>query len=454
MASVIKNNTTKGMTYFIQLSPGEHEGRPKISLGKCNKKDAGTAKGYIEKLVRACGTGGAMDTATAKWINRLTPSIRKRLEHLKLLEPLANNKVTVAEWVSKYIKRRPDVKEATRRKWRDVERKLNTFFRKDRLADVTVQQAKAFRVYLQTTVGLAENSIRRQIGISRQFFNDAIDAGVITKNPFKGQPVAVRSNEARFHFVTPEEAQAVLDACPDAEWRLIFGLARFGGLRCPSELLRLKWEDVNFEQDQFTVHASKTEHHSNGGVRTVPMFPELQPLFQDAFDIAKTGQVYCIARSRDNGANLRTHMNRIIKRAGLEPWPKTFQNLRSTRETELFKLTGNIKAVCTWIGNSPDVALKHYAQITEADQREAVKLSVLNSGKKRVQNPVHVVQNPVQIAAALNCKAPHEVEHEMPENLYFCDDKPEKTKARDSMRDTGFLYHMGPLGLEPRTQGL
>jgi hypothetical protein len=28
-------------------------------------------------------------------------------------------------------------------------------------------------------------------------------------------------------------------------------------------------------------------------------------------------------------------MERIIKRAGLKPWPKLFQNLRSTRETEL-----------------------------------------------------------------------------------------------------------------------
>ena len=28
-------------------------------------------------------------------------------------------------------------------------------------------------------------------------------------------------------------------------------------------------------------------------------------------------------------------MHRIIRRAGLTPWPKPFQNLRSTRETEL-----------------------------------------------------------------------------------------------------------------------
>ncbi|MCP4376076.1 MAG: hypothetical protein GY794_07890, partial [bacterium] len=35
------------------------------------------------------------------------------------------------------------------------------------------------------------------------------------------------------------------------------------------------------------------------------------------------------------GQNLRTQAHRIIKRAGLKPWPKVFQNCRSTRETEL-----------------------------------------------------------------------------------------------------------------------
>lgn len=432
------------------MSPGEHEARPKISLGKCNKKDANTAKGHIEKLVR----GGAMDSASTDWVARLMPSIRKRLEKLELLEPLVDSRVKVSEWVSRYIKRRTDVKEPTKRKWRDVERKLNTFFRNDCLGGITVQQAKSFRAYLQTTVGLSENSIRRQIGITRQFFNDAIDAGIITKNPFKGQPVSLRSNDARFHFVTPEESQAVLNACPDAEWRLIFGLARFGGLRCPSELLRLKWEDVDFEREQFIVHASKTEHHSNGGVRTVPMFPELKPLFQESFDNAKSGDVYCITRYRDGGVNLRTNMNRIIKRAGLEPWPKTFQNLRSTRETELFKLTGNIKAVCTWIGNSPDVALRHYAQITEADQREAVKLSVLDSGKKRVQNRVHVVQNQVQFGTAGNGVDLHEWQEGMAENRCFYVNNPHKAKACDSERITGLSLPMGPRGLEPRTRGL
>ena len=116
------------------------------------------------------------------------------------------------------------------------------------------------------------------------------------------------------------------------------------------------------------------------------MFPELKPLFQSAFDEAPTGVVYCIDRYKGKWSNLGVHMARIVKRTKLEPWPKLFQNCRSTRETELFKMTGgNVKAVCSWIGNSPAVAMQHYAQVTEADLQEAAKMTVLDHAEKTVQ---------------------------------------------------------------------
>ncbi|MEN6384370.1 MAG: hypothetical protein ABFD79_04155 [Phycisphaerales bacterium] len=124
------------------------------------------------------------------------------------------------------------------------------------------------------------------------------------------------------------------------------------------------------------------------------MFPELVPLFQDAFDKAKDGAVYCIEQHRGNEINLRTQLGRIIKQAGLKAWPKLFQNLRSTRETELFKLTnGNVKAVCAWIGNTPQVALNHYAQVTEADLNEAAKMTVLNNAENQIQKEPENNQN-------------------------------------------------------------
>ena len=142
MASVIKNKTTKGVKYFVQLSPGEHEARPKISLGKCNKKDANTAKGHVEKLVR----GATMDAATTLWVAKLMPSIRKRLEKLDLLEPLEKKECfTVAQWCDKYIdlrKRDKITKADTIRKMQNTAKRLKAFFPTERLDEINQFTAK------------------------------------------------------------------------------------------------------------------------------------------------------------------------------------------------------------------------------------------------------------------------------------------------------------------------
>jgi hypothetical protein len=56
----------------------------------------------------------------------------------------------------------------------------------------------------------------------------------------------------------------------------------------------------------------------------------------------------------------------------------------------LFKLTGgNVKAVCAWIGNTPQVALNHYAQVTDADLKEAAKMALINDAEKGIHNHIH-----------------------------------------------------------------
>ena len=435
MASVIKKKTKTGTKYLIQLSAGEKEKRPEIALGKVTKKQADTAKVNIENLIAWHKTGEIVRPATQDWIADLPDGLYKRLEQLELVSPRsAREQYTAKEWTDIYIKMRENdksTKSDTVRKLENVARRLSVFFKNVKLGRISVYDAKMFKSYLLGEVGLAENTARKHIAISRQFFNAAIDKGLIKDNPFRGQPVTIRPNPNRFFFITSEMAQKVLNACPDTQWRLIFGLARWGGLRCPSEILRLKWQDIDFEHNQFTVHASKTEHHIDGGIRTVPMFPELRPLFQDAFDMAKEGDVYCITRYRDKSTNLRSQMCKIIKRAGLQPWPKLFQNLRSTRETELFKMTnGNIKAVCSWIGNSPAVAMQHYAQVTEADLQEAAKMTLLNDAEKTMQNSM-------QTTAERGRTDSHKSTTDSDVSPFSCETKPEKTTACDSVRNAG-----------------
>ncbi len=97
--------------------------------------------------------------------------------------------------------------------------------------------------------------------------------------------------------------------------------------------------------------------------QTCAYLPELRPYLEEAWDHSE-GQVYVVEGYRSSAANLRTRFTAIIKRAGLAPWPKLFQNLRASRETELM-MTFPAKDVASWIGNSVAVAMESYAMALE-----------------------------------------------------------------------------------------
>jgi integrase len=179
-------------------------------------------------------------------------------------------------------------------------------------------------------------------------------------------------NRDRLFFVTREMTARIMEACPNAEWRAIIALCRFGGLRCPSELLTLTWQDILWDRNRFQVSSPKLEHAKSMGKRWVPLFPELRPYLEALYDQAEAGTVYVINRTRNGGVNLRTQFKRIIHRAGLTPWERLFQNLRTSRETELAE-EYPLHIATEWIGNSVAVAAKHYLQVTEEHFEKAAQ---------------------------------------------------------------------------------
>jgi len=165
--------------------------------------------------------------------------------------------------------------------------------------------------------------------------------------------------------------EKMIEACPCNQWRLLIALARYGGLRTPSEPLLLKWADVNWERSTILIHSPKTEHHEGKESRLIPMFPELKPYLEQAFHDAEPGTVHVITRYRHGTQNLGTQLRRIVLQAGLKPWPKLWQNLRASRETELVN-SFPIHVVCAWIGNSQAVTIEHYLQITSDHFAKAI----------------------------------------------------------------------------------
>ena len=251
-----------------------------------------------------------------------------------------------------------------------VEKALTEFFGADtQLRNISVGGADSWRLAM-ISKGWGDNTLRRRCGFARQFFNVAIRQRLIDENPFKDMKTTVRARQDRFFYVTRDMAAKVLDACPNTQWKAIFALCRFGGLRCPSELLKLTWADVDWANARIRVRSPKTEHHDGGESRIIPLFPELRPILQQAFDEAEPGTLYVISQYRVTNSNLRTTMEKIIWRAGLKPWQKLFNNLRSTRETELAEVYP-MHVVCRWIGNSKPVAAENYLQLTEDHFRKA-----------------------------------------------------------------------------------
>ena len=347
-----------------------------VSLGKMTMKLASEVKTKVEDVIAAKIAGHAPVASTVEWIagqqkqksKLITKLIELGLVHREYRPDVAD---TLDAFIVSYMDNRTDVKESTMLAYQKVRRRLVDYFGKDRrLIDITVGEAKQWRRQLLES-GLAEGTVNRSAGTAIQFFNEAVDLKAIEVNPFKGLPTVVRGNQERFSYVEQNTIEKVLDFCPDAEWRLLVGLARYGGLRVPSEALLLKWEDVALDGKTMTVTSPKTEHYEGKGTRQCPVFPELRILIEEAREVASADSEFMIQRYRDSSQNLRTQFKRIIKKAGIEPWPKLWQNLRSTRVTEL---TDDFPehVVVQWLGHSEKVAREHYLQVTDEHINRAV----------------------------------------------------------------------------------
>ncbi len=378
--------------------------RKALYLGSMPKRQCEQIKAHIEKLVSAAISRCAVADETSKWVSGLDDVLRNKLARVGLIQ--CRETATLGEFIDRYVAGRHDAKPTTVKNWRQAQRHLLGFLDASRpLGSITKSEAKDFRQHL-IAKGFADNTIRKTCSVIRQFFADAMDRELVDKNPFKQRDVPANtvSNPERSAYVSVEDANAVLAACPNAQWRLTFALSRFAGLRCPSETLGLRWSDINWERDRMIVRSPKTERHEGKSQRVVPIFALLRPHLMAAFEEAEAGAEFVITHCRDARVNLRTNLLRIINRAGLTPWPKLFHNLRASCETDLMR-EFPAKPVTDWLGHSVSIAHQHYLMTSEADFDRASEVSE----ESYCQNPCQTVadQGELEMPTIQTNKAKH-----------------------------------------------
>jgi integrase len=225
---------------------------------------------------------------------------------------------------------------------------------------------------------LAPTTVHKRLQFARMFFRGAKKRKLIGDNPFAEVTAKATQQDERKYSITRDETDKLLAVC-DLEWRVIVALARYGGLRCPSEVLSLRWEDIDWQGERIVVQSPKTEHHPGKGNRTIPLFPELLPILLEAKENAEAGGEFVAGEDRRKAAlgkngwrnyNLGTQLKRLIRRAGHKPWPRILHHMRGSRETEL-AAEHPLHVVTAWLGNTPRIAIKHYLHPTDADFKKA-----------------------------------------------------------------------------------
>ena len=379
--------------------------RKTLRLGRVSMNTAIGIANHVEEIVSQVLYPRPLARATAEWLADLSPQMEKKLLGVGLIHPSEVAKeITLGAFLDAYLVRRSDVKAGTAVFYGHTKRNLIDVFGADRLLDsITPADADDFRRHLQTQItdsptpkngekpakkkSLAAATVARRCSLARTFFKDAVRRKLIAENPFDDVVGGPSHNSARQRIIDQATIAKAIDACPNAEWRLLVALSRLGGLRVPSEPCSMRWRDIDWSGNRMTVHSPKTEHHTDKAERLVPIFPELRPYLDEVFAAASKGfeqtvnaDEWILPRFRSKatnngnwrGVNLRTQFLKILKRAGLTPWPRLWHNLRASRQTELEERFPS-HVVCAWLGNSEAVARKHYLQVREVDFQKATQ---------------------------------------------------------------------------------
>ncbi len=392
MASLTKDRRGNPVIQF-NINPGDP--RKTIRLGGVSMTSARTIRDHVGHLVAAKRMGQAPPPHVARWVGDQPDTLHRKLVDVELVDPREPKRATaLGAFLDKYVAERVDVKPATKEVWGQTVRNLKAHYGPDRdMATINEGDADGFKLYLAGQ-DLAPTTVSKRLQFARGFFRAAMRRKLVASNPFAEVSAKAAPNADRQHYVSREETERLLGAC-DPTWRVIVALARYGGLRCPSEVLSVRWTDVDWAASRLVVTSPKTAHHEGKGSRVIPLYPELRAELDTAYAAAPEGAEYIVDstyRAKANTAggwrncNMRTQFERIIKRAGLVPWPRLFHALRGSRETELAK-EYPLHVVTAWMGNTPRIAMRHYLMTTDADFERAA--SAANSAAIPTRTSAH-----------------------------------------------------------------
>lgn len=277
-------------------------------------------------------------------------------------------------WLKRYRAMRTDLDESTSRLHALTGNYLTEHFGESRRIDaITRANAAEFRAWLEGRTyrraeeaperALSLSTVRAHLSRAKQIFGHAVRLDMIAFNPFDREKTSQPAIEHEWPYVTDEQVQKAVESAPTREWRLRLALARWAGLR-RNEIGRAEWGWIDWDGKTINVlpklRGGRRIVSSKHRTRKCPLSPRLYAMLLDAFNAAPE-RVGSICGMPTN--NVERDIDSIVQRAGLDPWPKPLHTLRKSLETD-WLAAHPLLDVVKWLGNSPEVAARHYHQTT------------------------------------------------------------------------------------------
>jgi integrase len=265
--------------------------------------------------------------------------------------------------LSAFYESKSHLKAGTQSNYKCTGAKLLKFFGKGKKldsiksSDCEVFKTKFLKAY-------SASSVSRIIRYCRTIFGFAVESALLSKNPFAGVKSSVEVNEERLVYVDVDTTHKVMACCRDDHDRLFFALARFAGLRVPSEVRHLRYSD--FTENTIRIHAD-----TKTGKREVPLFCEVRKIV-DRIKASLGDKYNSAALVFPKVGGFRRRILQAIKKSGVKCWTKLFVNLRSSCITDFSERGYAEKTMDAIFGNSAAVRLRHYIQFRK--EREYAKV--------------------------------------------------------------------------------
>ena len=342
-----------------------HNKRQRLRIGAATERQAQEFLLRLESLLQADKLGTPVSLEVAQWLVSIDARLHRKLVAIGLATQRLS---TLGELLDAWLASLKPKTASGSPVVAIVGNLTEHFGRETRLRAIDDSSRRSFETYLAR---YATATISRRLRMAKQVFGFAMLHRSIVANPFEHVKTTGEVNKAKDFYVTEQIMVRLLTYCTDVELRVILCLVRYGGVRCPSEVMPMEWSQVHWDQDRFTVLSPKTAHHGHDR-RTVPLFPTLRMAMTDLWEQCEPGTALTFPRLQGPHSRLTAKVTDLCRRAGIEPWPRVFDNMRASCITDWLRdLLPNgysLMDLASWAGHSPQTMWKHYAMVSGEDK--------------------------------------------------------------------------------------